>query len=122
MATLSIFLPGECHRQRSLAGLQPMGSQRVGHGRVSNTLIFTFLARTLYKCQEGLSGGHIWRHSGSTCLPLLTSILIPWVKVLFDILHYVVMMFSLVTKKKSVERTLRLWTSSEFLLRVSIHW
>ena len=41
---------------------------------------------------------------------------------LFDILLCVVMMFSLVTKKKPVERTLRLWTSSEFLLRVSIHW
>ena len=41
---------------------------------------------------------------------------------LFDILLCVVMMFSLVSKKKSAERTLRLWTLSEFLLRVSIHW
>ena len=26
-----VLLPGESHRQRSLAGLQSMGSQRVGH-------------------------------------------------------------------------------------------
>ena len=26
-----LFLPGESHGQRSLAGLQSMGSQRVGH-------------------------------------------------------------------------------------------
>ena len=28
---LPIFLPGEFHGQRSLGGLQSMGSQRVGH-------------------------------------------------------------------------------------------
>ena len=49
-------------------------------------------------------------------------ILTPWIKVLFDIPCCIVIMFSLVTKKKSVERTLRLWTSSEFLLSVSICW
>ena len=31
MATHSIFLPGESHGQRSLVGMQSMGSQRVGH-------------------------------------------------------------------------------------------
>ena len=31
IATHSIFLPGEFHGRRSLAGLQSMGSQKVGH-------------------------------------------------------------------------------------------
>ena len=31
MATTTVFLPGESHGERSLAGLQSMGSQKVGH-------------------------------------------------------------------------------------------
>ena len=32
-----VFLPGESHRQRSLVGYSPWGSQRVGHKAVTNT-------------------------------------------------------------------------------------
>ena len=31
-----VFLPGEFHRQRSLAGYNPWGSQRVGHNGATN--------------------------------------------------------------------------------------
>ena len=34
------FLPGESYGQRSLAGLQPMESQRVGHDGATNTFAF----------------------------------------------------------------------------------
>ena len=34
-----VYLPGESHGQRSLAGLQPTGSQRVGHNLVNKTTI-----------------------------------------------------------------------------------
>ena len=30
-ATPTVFLPGKSHRQRGLAGIQPMGSQNVGY-------------------------------------------------------------------------------------------
>ena len=34
---LQFFLPGKSHGQRSLSGyIESMGSQRVGHGRVTN--------------------------------------------------------------------------------------
>ena len=39
-----VFLPGEFHRQRSLAGCSPWGSNRVGHDWVPNT--FTFYRKT----------------------------------------------------------------------------
>ena len=32
MATTPAFLPGESHGQRSLAGYNPWGRKRVGHG------------------------------------------------------------------------------------------
>ena len=39
-----VFLPRKSHGQRSLAGYQSMGSQRVGHDQVTNTFTFkTFL-------------------------------------------------------------------------------
>ena len=34
---LPVFLPGEFHGQRSLAGYSPWGQQRVRHDRVTNT-------------------------------------------------------------------------------------
>ena len=32
-----VFLPGKSHAQGHLGGLEPMGSQRVGHSCVTNT-------------------------------------------------------------------------------------
>ena len=40
-----VFLPGESHEQRSLAGYSPWGLQRLGHGCI---LIFTFPSRDLH--------------------------------------------------------------------------
>ena len=38
-----VFLPGESHGQRNLAGYSPWDSQRVGHNRVTNTFTFHIL-------------------------------------------------------------------------------
>ena len=39
---IPVFLPGEFYGQRSLVGLQSMGSKRVGHNWVTNTFTFIF--------------------------------------------------------------------------------
>ena len=46
-----VFLPGEFHGQRSLAGLQSMVSQRVRHDWMSNTP--THSAVNLFSCLFG---------------------------------------------------------------------
>ena len=40
-----VFLPGDYHRQRSLVGHSPMGSQRVGHNWETNTFAFLFFIK-----------------------------------------------------------------------------
>ena len=37
-----VFLPGEYHGQRSLAGYSPWGPKRIGRKRMSNTLIIKY--------------------------------------------------------------------------------
>ena len=46
MATTTVFLPGESHGERSLAGLQSMGSQKVGHdwSDLTHTYIVTMFS------------------------------------------------------------------------------
>ena len=48
-----VFLPGEFHGQRSLAGHSPWGLQRVGQDWVTNTFIYFILSwfTTLYSSQ-----------------------------------------------------------------------
>ena len=41
--TVYSFLPGECQGQRSLGGLQSMGSQRAGHDWVTNIITYTYI-------------------------------------------------------------------------------
>ena len=53
MAPTPVFLPGEFHGQRSLAGLQSMGSQRAGPDRV--TKHFHFIMSTQFELRQGRS-------------------------------------------------------------------
>ena len=50
MATTTVFLPGESHGERSLAGLQSMGSQKVGHdwSDLTHTYIVTITMFSSY--------------------------------------------------------------------------
>ena len=76
-----VFLPGESHGQRSLVGLQSMGSQRVGHDWATER------TSTLMFC-KALSGGpgkpdlgvphredvchSLWVHTARDCFPVLS--------------------------------------------------
>ena len=53
MAPTSVFVPGEFHGQRSLAGLQSMGSQRAGPDRA--TKHFHFIMSTQFELRQGRS-------------------------------------------------------------------
>ena len=53
-----VFLPGEFHGQRSLTGLQPMGSQRVEHNWVTQTHPFYWILLVFPGGSDGKASAH----------------------------------------------------------------